>query len=244
MVGTLRLDDPERRYAAVRLCSDLHLPIARLPARRRRLGAAAPADSARPARVPARARRPRRGDRDRVRPRQPQRAPGAFGEKSVLAAPGYRPPAWLDEPGVPATVGGLSVRVLGARRWRSRVWSPGEGELPLLVAHDGPEYAELAGADAATPRAMIARGRAAAVPRRAAAARRPQRVVFGVGRVRRARCARGSCRRCATQLGVAGRPVGMGASLGGAGDAPGAAHLAGHVRRAVPAVGQLLRPAL
>ena len=26
MVGTLVLDDPERRYAAVRLCSDLHLP--------------------------------------------------------------------------------------------------------------------------------------------------------------------------------------------------------------------------
>ncbi len=67
------------------------------------------------------------------------RAPGAFGEKSVLIDPGYRPPAWLDAPRAAGTPGELGVRVLG-RALAVRVWSPGEGELPLLVAHDGPEY--------------------------------------------------------------------------------------------------------
>ncbi len=35
------------------------------------------------------------------------------------------------------------VRVLG-RTLRLRVWSPGEGALPLLLVHDGPEYAKQA----------------------------------------------------------------------------------------------------
>ena len=31
-------------------------------------------------------------------PANPQRAPGGFGEKSVLELAGYRPPEWLDRP--------------------------------------------------------------------------------------------------------------------------------------------------
>jgi enterochelin esterase family protein len=86
----------------------------------------------------------------------PLRADGPFGEKSVIEFPGYRPPAWLDAPGrspAPVTTGlAVPSRVLGARvpveLWRSR----GGGRrrrrrgdpLPMLVVHDGPEYARYA----------------------------------------------------------------------------------------------------
>ena len=82
-------------------------------------------------------------------PANPLRAPGAFGEKSVLELPGYRTPAWLQDPAPPA--GDLLTTQLRSRALRGdlevRVWtSPGGGveePLPLLVAHDGPEYADL-----------------------------------------------------------------------------------------------------
>jgi enterochelin esterase family protein len=97
-------------------------------------------------------------------PANPLRADGPFGEKSVIEFPGYIPPAWLaaarppspidrgTTPAVPRTppaTTGLAVpsRVLGARVpvevWRSpggRRGRPGD-PLPMLVVHDGPEYA-------------------------------------------------------------------------------------------------------
>jgi enterochelin esterase-like enzyme len=84
----------------------------------------------------------------------PLRAAGPFGEKSVIEFPGYRPPAWLAaaRAGPPPATTGLAVpsRVLGARVpvevWRSpggRRRRPGD-PLPLLVVHDGPEYARYA----------------------------------------------------------------------------------------------------
>jgi enterochelin esterase family protein len=77
-------------------------------------------------------------------PGNPERAPGAFGEKSVLFAPGYRPPGWLRQRSTAGSVSEVGVRVLG-RRLTIRVWSAGEGhEMPLLLAHDGPEYDQLA----------------------------------------------------------------------------------------------------
>ncbi|HEY1509324.1 MAG TPA: alpha/beta hydrolase-fold protein [Solirubrobacteraceae bacterium] len=142
MVGTLHLDDPEQQFAAVRLCSDLSprkrefmrdnggwtlcLPdtgLARLEYQLEVLD--------------------RDGDAHVVcDPGNPQRVPGVFGEKSVLLAPEYRPPAWLEEPAVAGEFHETGVRVLG-QRLELRIWSPCEGELPLLVAHDGPEYDEL-----------------------------------------------------------------------------------------------------
>ena len=129
----------------------------------------------------------------------------------MLWAPGYRPPAWLEQPGVAGSVEQVGIRVLG-RDLEIGVWSPGEGELPLLVAHDGPEYDELAGLTRYAGRDDRAR-RGAAVPRRAAAARRSRRVVLGVGRVRPGAVPR-ILAAVARAVAVAGLPVGMGASLG------------------------------
>lgn len=142
MVGPLRLDDPEPRYAAVRLCSDLpladrdftredggwvlHLPAGRLERLEYQLELVD-------------------DDGESVvvcDPGNPLRAPGVFGEKSVLLAPGYRPPSWLDAPRSTGQTQQVSVRVLG-RDLEPTIWSPCDGTLPLLVAHDGPEYDEL-----------------------------------------------------------------------------------------------------
>jgi enterochelin esterase family protein len=71
-------------------------------------------------------------------PVNPHRAPGAFGEKSVVEFPGYRAPAWLAAPDP-----GEAVPVAD----HARVWSPPDSDprrpLPLLVAHDGSEYEQL-----------------------------------------------------------------------------------------------------
>jgi len=82
-------------------------------------------------------------------PANPLRAPGAFGEKSVVALPGYAEPAWLAAERVPGATDALRVAssALGAELGVT-LWSP-EGArydepLPLLVAHDGPELDDLA----------------------------------------------------------------------------------------------------
>ena len=72
-------------------------------------------------------------------PENPRRAPGAFGEKSVVEFPGYR-------------AAGLARRTRSRPRPsrvadHARVWSPPDTDprrpLPLLVAHDGSEYEQL-----------------------------------------------------------------------------------------------------
>src|SRR5215475_3366078 len=72
-------------------------------------------------------------------PGNPLRAPGAFGDKSVVEFPGYTAPAWLDAEPVAGSFAEVAPWV--------RVWTPADaaGPLPLLVAHDGPEYDRLAG---------------------------------------------------------------------------------------------------
>jgi len=83
-------------------------------------------------------------------PGNPLRAPGAFGEKSVLELPGYRRPLWLHAPapaGERRTVR-VPTRSLG-EDLDIELWSPagllGDRPAPLLVVHDGPEYDALAG---------------------------------------------------------------------------------------------------
>jgi enterochelin esterase-like enzyme len=81
-------------------------------------------------------------------PANPLRAPGPFGDKSVIEFPGYEPPEWVaDQDAAPGTLRKLpleSVRLrttLPALLWSAADSDP-ERPLPLLVVHDGPEYAE------------------------------------------------------------------------------------------------------
>jgi enterochelin esterase family protein len=81
-------------------------------------------------------------------PANPLRAPGAFGDKSVVEFPGYAPPKWLVADHAPGETADLAVPApLLGRDVAVRLWSPGPADepLPLLVAHDGPEYDRLAG---------------------------------------------------------------------------------------------------
>jgi enterochelin esterase-like enzyme len=85
------------------------------------------------------------GSASMLDPGNPKRAPGAFGEKSVLELPGYAAPAWLGEEAVPGRMDEASVRGRGLGASVSmRVWSPADAEpghpLRLLLANDGPEY--------------------------------------------------------------------------------------------------------
>ncbi len=82
-------------------------------------------------------------------PGNPRQAPGAFGPKSVLEFPAYRPPGWLTAPGEAGRLGTFDVPAA----WLGDVvpvltWAPADAPddepLPLLVAHDGPEYVALA----------------------------------------------------------------------------------------------------
>jgi len=212
VLGSLRVDDPEERYTAVRLCSDLPLAdtgfvrddggwVLRLP------------DNGL-ARLEYQL---ELSDHDGETvvvcdPGNPDRAPGAFGEKSVLSAPSYRPPAWLEGPSVAGDFEPIRLRVLG-RDLDVGVWSPGEGALPLLVAHDGPEYDALA-ALTRYAGAMIERGtlppfRVALLPPGERDEWYSASAAYG----------RALCNRIVpalrSEFEVAGGAVGMGASLGG-----------------------------
>jgi enterochelin esterase-like enzyme len=79
-------------------------------------------------------------------PANPLVAPGPFGDKSVLELPGYERPVWLDEDSETGRIEPLAVR---SRLLRAEVtgllWTSAGAEgasLPLLLVHDGPEYAE------------------------------------------------------------------------------------------------------
>jgi enterochelin esterase-like enzyme len=82
-------------------------------------------------------------------PANPLRAPGPFGDKSVVEWPEYRPPRWIDADADQGSTEWLEIR---CRRLVARVQvllyrtprPPAAGD-PLLVVHDGPEYARYAG---------------------------------------------------------------------------------------------------
>jgi enterochelin esterase-like enzyme len=81
-------------------------------------------------------------------PANPLRAPGPFGEKSVVELPTYEPPDWVfDDESPPGDVAELAVPVRGLRGTVDVLaWAPADADptepLPLLIVHDGPEYAE------------------------------------------------------------------------------------------------------
>jgi enterochelin esterase family protein len=95
---------------------------------------------------------------------------------------------------------------------RLRVWSPGEGEMPLLVVHDGPEYAAQAAllqwAGAIIEAEALAPFRVALLPPGDRNEWYSASAGYGRSLVRRILPA------LCELVPVAGRPVGMGASLG------------------------------
>jgi enterochelin esterase family protein len=101
-------------------------------------------------------------------PGNPLRAPGAFGDKSVVEFPGYVTPKWIGAEEIDGEYLDLSIPApLLDHEIAARIWTPDlpDEPLPLLVAHDGPEYDRLAGltgfvaalvADGRLPRCRVA----------------------------------------------------------------------------------------
>ena len=151
-------------------------------------------------------------------PANPHRVDGVFGELSVLELPGYRAPGWLDA-GTPPW--GARPVVVDAGDPRLAVEGelltpPGvadDSPLPLLVVHDGPEYVRLARlldhlqwlatGDPSLRRRVLALRPVDRDRSYAASAPYTRALVEG---------ALPQARRLAP---VVGRPVGLGASLGG-----------------------------
>ena len=215
-----RVADPDERYAAVRLSCDLPLsdtergftragdewvleidppPIDRLEYELELVLADGATETA-------------------LDPGNPVRAPGAFGEKSVALAPGYQPPAWLAAAGVEGGFVDIAPRGRGlGANVPARIWSPAdaapEHPLPLLVAHDGPEYDALARLTHYCA-AMIAAG--TLPPHRVALLAPGDRDEWYSASARYAGALmRDVLPAIREAVAVSGEPAGMGASLGG-----------------------------
>jgi enterochelin esterase-like enzyme len=77
-------------------------------------------------------------------PENPKRASGPWGFKSVWEEDGYEPPAWVaEEPLAEAESVPIASRLLKTEL-PALIWAHPDAtdRSPLLVAHDGPEYAE------------------------------------------------------------------------------------------------------
>src|SRR4051794_38909739 len=147
MPVALRLADPEGEFASVRLASDLRLSDRERTFRRTDGEWLLELEPPEIARLEYQLEVERTaGGTDRLcDPGNPLRAPGAFGQKSVLELDGYAAPAWLDAEGVPGRTDELLVRGRGlGAQVGIRVWSPEDAPpgrpLRLLLANDGPEY--------------------------------------------------------------------------------------------------------
>jgi enterochelin esterase-like enzyme len=220
LTTTLRLDDPDERYTAVRLASDLHLSEAERSFSRAGDEWNLELDLRDVLRLEYQLELTGvDGETVQVCDRgNPNRVPGAFGEKSVLILPGYVPPRWLTAEPVDGRFDELSVRGRGlGADVAVRVWSPATAEpeqpLRLLLAHDGPEYDALS---------SLTRYAATAI---AAGDLPPHRVALLAPGDRdqwysaSAAYGRVLCHDVVPAVrdafGVVGPPVGMGASLGG-----------------------------
>ena len=83
-------------------------------------------------------------------PNNPNRAPGAFGDKSVVEFRQYHRPGWIEDPQTGHETTDLHLRSSILRNeYTVKLWvtpeAPEGSPLPLLVVHDGPEYAALSG---------------------------------------------------------------------------------------------------
>ena len=140
-----QVPDPRRRLAAVRLAHQLR---ERLPHELTRNGRAWELTATAPdvARFEYQLELIDRDGRSEwiLDPENPKRASGPWGFKSVWEEPGYAPPEWVgDEPvGEPESVT-IPSRILKTDL-PALIWAHPDAteRSPLLVAHDGPEYAE------------------------------------------------------------------------------------------------------
>lgn len=86
-------------------------------------------------------------------PGNPRRVPGVFGDKSLLEFPEYREPAWLArQDGHPlepaealADVADDDAQIVVGGTLHAPAGSSAAEPMPLLVVHDGPEYAQFSG---------------------------------------------------------------------------------------------------
>jgi enterochelin esterase-like enzyme len=149
-------------------------------------------------------------------PGNPLVVPAPFGEHSWVALPGYREPDWLALEPIDSMREPLRISRTSAGRIDTDIWSPADATstelLPLLVSHDGPEM-DVYGGLTTYVGAMIGAGR---LPRMRVAlvAPGPRDKRYAAN----PRYARAICGRLLPSLGdavgVAGRPVLMGQSLG------------------------------
>ena len=136
--------DPRRRLAAVRLAHQLR---ERLPHELTRNGRVGELTAAAPdvARFEYQLELVDRDGHSEwiLDPENPKRASGPWGDKSVWEEPGYEPPEWVaDEPiGEPESIT-IPSRTLKTDL-PAVIWTHPDAteRSPLLVAHDGPEYA-------------------------------------------------------------------------------------------------------
>src|SRR5689334_11766737 len=121
--AAIRLPDPEGTYSAVRLSSD----VSGEPFRREADGWVLELELRDVLRLEYQLEVTHAdgGSEWILDPDNPKRAPGAFGEKSVLELPGYTAPGWLDAKGVDGRFDDLPVRGRGlGATVPVRVWSP------------------------------------------------------------------------------------------------------------------------
>jgi enterochelin esterase family protein len=145
---TLRVPDPEGRWEAVRLCSDLHLDSRELERRDGDWVLELPPLALQRLEYQLELVHPDGGTETVRDPSHDVVAPGVFGAKSVLEAASYARPAWLDAEAPAGTYAQVRLGPAMRRQVSARVWSPtglaADRPAPALLVHDGPEYDQLA----------------------------------------------------------------------------------------------------
>lgn len=151
-------------------------------------------------------------------PANPLRASGPFGDRSVLQLPGYRLPDWLDDEPPAGRVHTLELPVpLLRTAITAQIWTAAgaadHDALPLLVVHDGPEYADYSALlqflDHAVDSGRVRPFRAALLPPVS-----PRNESYSASAVYSRALVRDLLPELRRYLPTAGRPVGAGASLG------------------------------
>ncbi|MEU4395216.1 alpha/beta hydrolase-fold protein [Kribbella sp. NPDC023855] len=208
-----RLSDPEHAFTGVRLWEELGLAAEQLEFK--------PVENGWELRLP----RPSvhrmeylfdiAGSGMRTDPTNPRIVGGAFGEHSWLPLPGYVEPAWIAVEPIASSLTPLPVDPTPVGPVDVQVWAP-DGiapgyELPLLLAHDGPEFAAYAGLTHYVG-AMVADG--TLPPLRLALIRPGSRNLWYAANPQYARALTQDVLQTITSAYRSKRPVLMGASLG------------------------------